>query len=134
MCHIHVHNYCRNSFEIHKIFKTNIARLHYHNTSYKHASERKKAKRSSEALKLAREKKPSSRVYQGFLEDSEWRSLTIDDKRIRKCNTDGEKVAVMKQRPKKSTHISKNLSKRKSTSKASPSKALLRTKAVGAAE
>ena len=94
----------------------------------------KRAKQSAEALNLARRKKPSPRVHEGFLESSEWRQLCTNEKRYRKRTTRDEIEPVVKQRTKTLTEKKLNMRKRTTRSSILPSKTILRAKAVGAAE
>ena len=90
----------------------------------------KKAVQASQALKAARHKKASARVFGGFCEESECRMFTTSDNLCRKRTEREENLPIVKNNVKHKHRIMKPPNK----INARRTKALLRAKAVGAAQ
>ena len=91
----------------------------------------KRASQSSEALKFARLKKPPTLRCEGFLQQSEWRQSTANEIRIQKRTACEQNRSIVK---KKKKQFPKNIQKSNMRAITSTCKAVLRAKAVVAAE
>ena len=87
--------------------------------------------KAAESAKHARSKSGPSRIFTGFLPDSERLQLTTHEIRKRKFSSSEEMKSSGESKPKKSTPKKQ---KRGSKDNICSSKVLLRAKAVGAAE